>query len=332
MEHIVSGVGQGGGGVREGASVTVTTTARLHLGFMDPSGRGPRGFGSLGLSLDRPQTRLTLRRAASLSAQGFEAARAARHLTTLADLAGIAPDYALNVDHAIPAHAGLGSGTQLALAVGAAFAALTDAPLTPEDTAVALQRGKRSGIGIGAFLNGGVLVDGGHGSGTKRPPILARLPFPEQWRILLILDAGENGVHGEEERTAFGTLPPFPAEETADLCRRLLLHALPALTEANLMDFSAEVRHLQHRMGDYFAPAQGGRYASPAVTEVLSLIEAHGVAGVGQSSWGPTGFALLGSEDAAIRLRDAIAQRSPPGVEFAVARGLNRGALIERHR
>ena len=51
------------------------------------------------------------------------------------------------------------------------------------------------------------------------PPITARLPFPEAWRLLLILDPGREGVSGRAETVAFRELPPFPAERSAHLCR-----------------------------------------------------------------------------------------------------------------
>ncbi len=331
MENIVSGVEQDGGDLRDGVSVTVSTTARLHLGFMDPSGRGERALGSLGLSLDWPQTRLTLSRAAESRATGPDSARAALLLDTLSAEAGIDGKFSIHVDRAIPAHAGLGSGTQLALAVGAAFAKLTGRPFSPAQAAIALGRGKRSGIGIGAFQTGGVLVDGGHGPGTNIPPIIARLPFPDDWRVVLILDPEAVGVHGNEEKDAFRDLPAFPKEQTAELCRRLVMGTLSALAAANLFDFSAEVRHLQHRMGDYYAAVQGGRFASAAVEDAIRLIEVCGVVGTGQSSWGPTGFAFVGSDAEAKKLLDDVTPRAAPHLNFEIARGLNRGALIERH-
>src|SRR5262245_66550188 len=63
---------------------TVTTTARLHFGFLDPSGRSKRPFGSFGLSLDRPRTRLTLSRAEALKVSGPESERAERYLREIA--------------------------------------------------------------------------------------------------------------------------------------------------------------------------------------------------------------------------------------------------------
>src|SRR5262245_1963826 len=97
----------------------VTTTARLHFGFLDPSGRGDQPFGSFGLSLDRPVTRVTLQHAERFEASGPERERGLRYLRSIAATMDGAPGYRLTITEAIPPHAGLGSGTQLALAVGA---------------------------------------------------------------------------------------------------------------------------------------------------------------------------------------------------------------------
>jgi len=65
--------GAGARALPRATGVSVMTTARLHFGFLDPSGRGPEPFGSFGLAIDRPVTRLTLRRANSLKVSGEEA-------------------------------------------------------------------------------------------------------------------------------------------------------------------------------------------------------------------------------------------------------------------
>ena len=103
-------------------SVTVTAAGRLHLGFLDMNGGLGRRFGGLGLAIDRPVTRLTIRRVPAPAVDGLEAERAARHLALLARRFGLTHAYHLTVHEAIPAHAGLGSGTQLALAVARALA------------------------------------------------------------------------------------------------------------------------------------------------------------------------------------------------------------------
>ena len=107
-------------------------------------------------------------------------------------------------------------------------------------------------------------------------------------------------------------LPPFPAEIAAHLCRLTLMRLLPAVAEADLDAAGPAVAEMQRRVGDHFAPAQGGRFTSPAVARVLAWLEAEGIPGVGQSSWGPTGFALLPDAVTAERVK-AAAERALRG-------------------
>ena len=307
----------------------VTATARLHFGFLDPSGRGKRPFGSFGLSLDRPLTRLTLSRARALKVSGKERERALRYLKTIAASCGVAPAYALHIEEAIPPHAGLGSGTQLALAVGSALAALEGLQLSPEEIAARLLRGLRSGIGIATFASGGAVLDGGPGQGAL-PPLIGRLPFPPEWRVLLIFDATASGLAGQSETTAFNSLPDFPGSKTDELYRRIMHGALPALAAVDFKTFCEHVGYLQACMGAYFAPLQGGPYASQLVGEVLDWLRSEGVIGLGQSSWGPTGFAFAASEaEGEALLGEARARVQHAGLRFELAQGRNEGAKIE---
>ena len=117
------------------ARVTVTATARLHFGFLDPSGRGTRPFGSFGLSLDRPRTRLSIEPAPAICAGGLGALRAQRYLEAIVESVGLDRGYVVKVEEEITPHAGLGSGTQLALAVGTAFSTLEGLGLSPQEIA-----------------------------------------------------------------------------------------------------------------------------------------------------------------------------------------------------
>src|SRR5665811_1533558 len=104
-----------------------------------------------------------------------------------------------SVEDAIPSHAGLGSGTQLALAVGSAFAAAEGLKLSPLDIAGRLERGARSGIGITTFEAGGAVLDSGPSEGAL-PQLIARVPFPEAWRVLLIFDPEVKGLGIEDQQ------------------------------------------------------------------------------------------------------------------------------------
>jgi beta-ribofuranosylaminobenzene 5'-phosphate synthase len=313
-------------------AVRVRAPARLHLGFVDVSGSLGRRFGSIGLALDDFSTDVELRRSDGIAAQGESADRALDYLRRLIDQYDVASGCTVAVRRAIPEHVGLGSGTQLALAVGAAFGALLDVPVTLPALAALADRGARSGVGIGAFEHGGFIVDGGRGSGGGHPPVIARLDFPPAWRVLLVFDRGGRGLSGEAELAAFRTLNAFPQASAARLAHLVLLRLLPALTEQDCGGFGEAVGEIQRTVGDYFAAAQGGRFASPAVAEVLAWLEASGVAGVGQSSWGPTGFGVVDSELRAhallIEARSRFAHRTE--LELVVARGRNRGHETER--
>jgi beta-ribofuranosylaminobenzene 5'-phosphate synthase len=310
--------------------VVVEAPARLHLGFLDLHGGLGRTFGSLGLTLEGIATRVTVEQhAAGDAVRGPESHRALSYLAILKTALGLTGGVELSVEQTIPSHAGLGSGTQLALAVGTAVARLHGVPLAPREAARLLGRGARSGIGIGAFEQGGFLVDGGRGAGAGVPPVVSRLPFPEEWRALLVFDRARAGLHGSAETGAFRGLPPFPEATAARLCRLMLMQALPALAECDLARFGAAITELQRVVGDHFAPVQGGRFTSPAVGNALGLFDSEGAACIGQSSWGPTGFALVGSTaEAEALVRAARQQAFTADLEFAIAAGRNRGAEI----
>ncbi len=316
--------------MREPQDVSVTAHARLHLGFLDLEGGLGRRFGCLGLAITDPVTKLRLARAPSLIVEGPEAERARRHILALAEAFGSPPLYRLTMEQAIPAHAGLGSGTQLALAIGAAYGLIEGRPLSPADMGAILNRGARSGIGAGAFTSGGLILDGGKAHGGGVPPVVASLAVPETWRIILLLDPATKGVHGPEERKAFQELPPFPPELAGHLCRVTLMQALPAAAEGDLRRFGEAVDIVQEAMGNHFAAAQGGSpYTSARVGAALNWLKTQGVRGIGQSSWGPTGFAFVNGASLGSDLIEGLEKAGyANGLDIRLTEARNKGARI----
>jgi beta-RFAP synthase len=312
------------------ASVTVSVPARLHLGFLDLNGGLGRRFGSIGLAISGLRTCVSIRRASQMRVRGPERDRALHYVETMQRV--IDPDtaYDVQVDEVVPSHAGLGSGTQLALAIAAGIRRLYGLPLDIGGDACRLGRGERSGVGIGLFGRGGLVVDGGRGSAAGPAPIISHMPFPEGWRVLVVLDPRRQGVHGADERAAFARLPPASEAETAHLCRLVVMRILPAVAEGDLPTFGAAIKEMQARIGDHFAPVQGGRrFASDDVADALNLLEREGAVGIGQSSWGPTGYAFVPSSKSANDILDC-ARRHPGcrGVDIRICRGLNGGAAM----
>ncbi len=309
--------------------VEVVASARLHMGFFDLGGGPGRRFGSIGLALDSPVTRVVLGRAEATRVTGCEAARAARSLAAIRRALALPDGHALSVQSAIPAHAGLGSGTQLALAIAAAARRLHGLPAAPRDDAQFLDRGGRSGIGLELFAQGGLVVDGGRGALDAPPPLLARLAVPQDWRILLLLDRAGHGLSGAPENAAFATLPPMPPAVSGEICRAVLMRALPGLAERDLPAFGAAITLIQQHVGDHFAPAQGARFTSRRVAAALEALAGLGAHGLGQSSWGPTGFAFANSPAEAARLAAELAALPQArGLDISICRALNRGAAV----
>ncbi len=281
------------------------------------------------MALDGPETRITLRRADHAVVTGQEPVRAERILRQLEAALGLS-GHALEVAAGIPAHAGLGSGTQLALAIAAAVRHLHGLDQAPEIDAALLGRGLRSGIGIALFGQGGFVVDGGRGEASTIPPLLTRVPVPSDWRVLLLRDPGYQGLSGEQEKRAFRMLPPMGESDVGRICRLVLMQVVPALIESDLPRFGCGITEIQRILGRHFAHAQGGLFASPRVGAALQWLEREGAMGIGQTSWGPSGFALTASQaDADHLLRMLAATPHATGLLLSIHHPLNCGALIE---
>lgn len=307
--------------------VSVVAPARLHMGFIDLGGALGRRFGSIGAGVNEIATHLTLESCDVLQATGPGSERAMKAAQVFAERFQIPARAAIRIRQAIPEHVGLGSGTQMALAVGMGLARLHGVQLTVRAAAGAIERGGRSGIGIAVFEQGGLILDGGRGPDTVTPPVISRLEMPADWRFILIFDQRGQGLHGTQEVAAFGALPPFPEALAARLCHRLLMQALPALAEGDIINFGQVITELQQAVGDHFAPAQGGRFTSPEVAEALRWLDTRGAVGLGQSSWGPTGFCVLPDLQTAAGLKEEASRRFS-GLSFVVASPRNRGAEI----
>ena len=309
--------------------VQVTAAARLHLGFLDLAGTLGRRFGSIGLAIDAFGTCVQLREARELEVLGQERERSLRLARRVCESLGLDARGQVIVSNAIPPHAGLGSGTQLALAIAAAFRRLEGLALNSREDARLLDRGARSGVGVALFERGGLAVDAGRGAKTEVPPVIAHMSFPRDWRVLLILDPRVEGAHGEAETRAFARLPSFPASAASEICRRALMQVLPGAAEHDFEAFGNGVASIQDIVGDHFAQAQGGgRFLSAAVGRAAARLKTLGARGIGQSSWGPTGFAFASDPTHAEFLAREARPECEPGIEIRICKARERGAEI----
>jgi beta-RFAP synthase len=326
----------------------VRTASRLHFGLLSLEAEGAswpdrqgrpalpaRRFGGVGLMVERPGVVLSVAAAPGWSAEGPLAERAlalARRFATGLGAAGAGlPPQRLVVERAAPEHAGLGTGTQLGLAVGRALASAAGLACGAAELAARVGRGARSALGVHGFECGGLLVDAGKGPAGGLAPLAARRDFPEGWRLVLALPGGPEGLHGAGEQQAFARLEGAGSRaRTEALCRLVLLGLLPALAEADLEAFGEALYDFNARVGESFAPVQGGPYAGPRVQALVEHLRGQGVRGAGQSSWGPTVFAVVGDEGRAEHLAGQVRGRFGLGPgEVWVTRACNQGAIEE---
>ena len=274
------------------------------MGFIDLSGSLGRHFGSIGIALNEINTRLTLTKADKRTIVGSSAERAERCLSQLCEAMAVSDQVNINIESAIPEHVGLGSGTQMALAIGSALNAYYGLGLSVREVASVMDRGLRSGIGIGVFEHGGLVLDGGRGEKTDIPPVLVHLDVPSEWRFILVFDRRGQGLHGEQEIAAFEALPAFPRQDAERLCYLIMMQGLPAIAEHDLKQFGHVISQLQIAVGKHFAPAQGGIYASKEVAIAMAWLAGQGAVAIGQTSWGQPDFVPLKTQSRRKRLLD----------------------------
>ena len=312
-------------------TVVVETAARLHFGVLDLRGSLGRWFGGIGASAPGPTLRVTAKPAPELRAGGEDAARALEFARRFQKHFGVRDGVDIHIDRALPRHAGLGSGTQLALAVARAMAEVTGIAADIPDLACAVGRTKRSAIGTWTFAGGGLVLEGGRRrEGDGVAPLLARIPFPPSWRCVVAVPAADAGISGAEEAEAFAHLPPASESEVERVAHLVLMGLLPAVADGDIAAFGSALSAVQSITGRWFASAQGGTFAPGLGADLVRRMPTWGAAGAGQSSWGPTVYGVVEGESAGAQLAERV--REAVGSLGAVYEGPFRteGACVSR--
>lgn len=308
---------------------TVETGPRLHVGFRNLSLERERLYGAIGIALDRPRLRVR--------------ARPTREPTT--DPMGVCATLGIagvetTIAQALPMHVGLGSGTQTALALAMAAGAAAGEPVDVRTVAPQLGRGGRSGIGVAAFEGGGVIIDAGQPtaaftadvprSGTWTVPAVAhRATVPSTWRFVLVRPTVRRGRSGDaEERTMRAVIEAADAAPAAAIDAVVDEQLLPALATGDLAGFGAALTAIDRHNGRWYTDAQGGTHRAELAGLPAALTAVPGCVGAGQSSWGPTVYAVTHRDAAAAvatAAEAALAARQLTGT-VTVAAPRDRGA------
>ncbi|PWB80988.1 MAG: hypothetical protein C3F08_02980 [Candidatus Methylomirabilota bacterium] len=319
--------------------VTVKAHARLHFGFIDPDGSSGRQFGSVGLAIDHPAISLEATPADHLSVVGQERGRVLALARRFLSHYKLPQGVHIAVKTMIPAHVGLGSGTQLALSVASALARVFGIQADVRELAAVMGRGRRSGIGIAAFERGGFIVDAGRRvtisdsvSGADAiPPTIVRYPFPRGWTFAVAIPYADRGLAGSAEIEAFQRLGGGHGNGVAGRISRILLtQMLPSIKERDPAVFGRSLTDIQRIIGNWFRPVQGGTFAASQGAALARAMTRAGALGVGQSSWGPTIYGLAKDQQTAASIMEQLGRIVPDKIsaDLFLAKPFNRGADV----
>ena len=290
--------------------IMIRTPCRIHCTLIDLNGQMGRIDGGFGIALNNPSMVLEVEDGES---SGIQCNASSDILPMLSDIVkkvtSKAPFLNQNIKLVLrehfPSHIGLGSKTQLSLAI---VTALLKAKGVSEKMQIAtkaslVERGGTSGVGCIAFEQGGFILDGGHSFGPKAEkqtflpssasktyigPLLARYNIPKEWRFILITPKVRAGAHGEEEINVFQRFCPIPLEEVQALSHIILMKILPSITCEDITQFGQAINSIQH-IG--FKRIEVSLQAD-IVRNLLSYLVEQGAAGAGMSSFGPTVYAI----------------------------------------
>ncbi len=319
--------------------VKVTTSGRLHLGFMDLNGDLGRLYGSIGVTIKAPLTQLTVEEHEKLTINVKDSnffKRISSFIKAFSDHYKITPGGIINITRHIPEHKGLVFGSQLGLALATALARICNIDEEGSELARMAGRGLRSGIGITAFKKGGFIIDCGKKrispkkTSPEPPKTLLRYNFPLSWHFVIVIPEKKVGLSGDQEKEAMGYVSPS-RRISEEICRLVMMQLLPALVDEDIEKFGNAVSEIDIRTGTFFKPVQGGIYSERSSYGIIKQMLKSGAAGAGQSSWGPAVYGLTHENDAPLlaeNMKDFLERKKIRG-DVIITQARNRGAKID---
>ncbi len=320
--------------------VIVETPSRLHFTLIDLNGKLGRIDGGIGVALEYPKVVLKAKTDTELViSPNYKIVKDA--ITKFYRKFKIREKVNTQIVESIPQHVGLGSGTQLSLAVGMALAKLQNMKMPIREIAEIVNRGGTSGIGVAAFQSGGFILDCGHSFGLKKQkqsfqpshfskappaPILLRHKFPEDWFFIITEPKVKKRIHSLNESKIFSQYCPIPEIEVEKLSRLILMKVLPSLIEKDIENFGSALTEIQ-KIG--FKKIEVN-LQDPIIKQIMNFMLKKGSYGAGMSSFGPTVYGLARGRNHAEALTIAIKEfLDKTGSSVLYSRCRNKGAAIK---
>ena len=310
--------------------ITVDSPARIHLGFLETNENTDRKFGSIGLAISGFKNifKIEFSKKKEVICNNKILERKIHEIFEIFSKKKKIKNCKITINQNIPFHKGLGSGTQHTLSVGFLISELNSLNMSVEQISELLNRGKRSGIGIEVFKNGGLVIDVGKKKKSDSLPLkIFDYKWPKQWKIILIQDEGFFGLHGKNENKEFLKIKKSFAQEN---CHITMMQIIPGIIENDFESFTRGVSVIQRNMSTVFY-GKSSLYASNNVAKIFNYLNINGYSGFGQSSWGPTGFVFCKDNKASINLskdiQNFIELKKIKGINLRIVEGRNKGKI-----
>ncbi|MDZ4849572.1 MAG: hypothetical protein SGI77_09770 [Pirellulaceae bacterium] len=349
---------------------TVRSPARLHFGLIEICPVHPMLFGGLGVAIEEPaaliigdsSSRVAITsqpweidnvgpwqaRIQSVLDRSIPYFERKRGVLVSARVAATSKK-SIRLEQQPEAHAGLGSGTQIACSVATLVAAsylsnIQDGSVLPasevwknvdmasdrslpERVAEATGRGLRSHVGICGHLYGGFIVDSGVPVAPELDRQFERFAAPESWHVVLARLNRSQTVSGNEESDYFSKCAvPNPSRER--MTRLIYDEIIPSIRAEDIARFGEAVHRFGRYGGEIFQVAQGEIFRDRDVAELVDTIRRQGVLATGQTSWGPTVYAITAGVESARELANFLQNRYGSKATIKTTRLANRGATV----
>lgn len=302
--------------------VKITTPCRLHFSLIDLNGSIGRIDGGLGVALNNPQiiVEAELSNEFNLNvtnSQGYSNKEITEIIRDIMKSLNIENKVSLKIQLNIPAHKGLGSKTQLSLAISKALCLLNDIEKSPYELAKLTKRAGTSRIGLTAFERGGFILDGGHSFGNGKEkhtylpssassappaPLLAWEPVPDDWYFVVTIPRIKSGAYGIEEIEIFQQNCPISLSDVRTISHIILMKILPAIKQKRIEDFGQGIYEIQ---GMGFKKIEI-ELQDGIILDLINFYMNNGAYGAGMSSFGPVNFALVKGSSKAQNLQQKI--------------------------
>ncbi len=293
--------------------IKVKTPSRLHLTLIDLNGSLGRIDGGIGVTLDYPNVVIEAEASDSIVVEGEKVELVESITRKVIDKISPGNGVKIKIRSTIPEHVGLGSKTQISLAIATAINRIYLRNFSVRELVKIVGRAGTSGIGVAAFERGGFILDGGHtfGPGKQKEkflpssaslappaPVIIRQDVPEDWFFVIGIPNVDKGAHGAREIEVFKKYCPVPLKEVEKLCHLVLMKTLPAIMDKDIETFGASLCEIQ-KIGFKKVEVE---LQDPVVKKLMEFMIKNGAYGSGVSSFGPAVYGLVSGIEAAEKL------------------------------